>query len=455
MSASYDVLIVGARCAGASLAAHLGRRGASVAVVEASPLASDQPMSTHLVQPPGMDELDRLGVGGRVREQTPALSAARFFVDGAEMRLPYAPDRPAHCLSRQKLDGLLQEAAAAAGADLQPRSRVVGLIRDAGGRVRGVEVRRESGRVDRVHAELVVGADGRSSSVAKLVGAREYLGYDGARASYWAYWPKPCGVETSSLFNVAEQDRSHVLFPTDGDRVLIASAPPMSHAARWRGRHEAAYVEEVRACRPLAPFVEGNAPLGRVRVFAKPRYFFRVAAGPGWALAGDAGHHKEFVIGLGISDALRDASSLASAISVGTDDALESYWRRRDASRIQLYRWGQELGQDDHVTALERLIASRAGVSFDGSDRFARVVDGTLPPSELFPARLVLGSLASASLRGNVRPIGPLAVSLRRAIRARAERRGFERLVPGRSLGVRPQLFDPWSRASRCAAAMG
>ena len=199
---------VGARCAGASLAAHLGRAGVSVALLDAAALPSDQPMSTHLVQPRGTDELDRLGVGDRARAISPALAAARFDFDGREMILRYGSGRAAHCLRRNKLDQMLQEAAVAAGADLQPDSRVVALARDVRGRVVGADVRRKGGRLDRLVAGLVVGADGRRSTVARLVGAEEYLGYDGRRAAYWAYWRRPPTWDPGLLYSGFHDEHS-------------------------------------------------------------------------------------------------------------------------------------------------------------------------------------------------------------------------------------------------------
>jgi len=183
--------------------------------------------------------------------------------------------------------------------DLQPESRVVDLLHGTGGRVSGVEVRRKNGRRDRIAAGLVIGADGRHSTVARLVAALEYLGYDGPRASYWAYWQRPHAWDAGTLYNEFEGEHSRVLFPTDEDHVLVATVPISARARTWRHDPSAAYLADVRSSRTLGPLFGEARPLGRVRVLAKTRYFFRAAAGPGWALAGDAGHHKEFVIGLG------------------------------------------------------------------------------------------------------------------------------------------------------------
>jgi flavin-dependent dehydrogenase len=69
----------------------------------------------------------------------------------------------------------------------------------------------------------------------------------------------------------------------------------------------------------------------------------RQAHGPGWALVGDAGYHRDAITGHGISDAFRDAELLARALdrALGdrTDetDALASYQRQRDAWLRETY----------------------------------------------------------------------------------------------------------------------
>jgi menaquinone-9 beta-reductase len=58
---SFDVVVVGARCAGSPLAVMLARRGLSVCVVERARFPSETP-STHMIQPCGVRILDELGV---------------------------------------------------------------------------------------------------------------------------------------------------------------------------------------------------------------------------------------------------------------------------------------------------------------------------------------------------------------------------------------------------------
>lgn len=61
MTERYDVVVVGARCAGATLAFHLARAGQSVALVDRAHFPSDT-LSTHFFQTPGVASLERMGL---------------------------------------------------------------------------------------------------------------------------------------------------------------------------------------------------------------------------------------------------------------------------------------------------------------------------------------------------------------------------------------------------------
>ena len=58
--------------------------------------------------------------------------------------------------------------------------------------------------------------------------------------------------------------------------------------------------------------------------------FFRKPYGPGWALVGDAGYHKDPYLAQGFSDAFRDAQLLADAI----DAALAGYEAQHNIQRV-------------------------------------------------------------------------------------------------------------------------
>jgi flavin-dependent dehydrogenase len=440
-SSRVDVAIVGARCAGAALAQRLAYAGLSVAVLDAAKLPSDQPTSTHLIQPPGMDELDDLGVGAPVRESSPPLNGVRLSYDGHAVWFPYREGRVAHCLRRERLDGLLHRAAADAGAELRDQSKVVELISSETGNVHGVVVQRHGRPKERLFADLVVGADGRNSTVAKLVGAGEYLGYDGPRSVYWAYWKRPSGWSPHEFHNDFEQRSARVIFPTDEDQLLIATVPPIEQARSWRSDHAAAYLADIRSYEPVCSHLGDGVPVGRVRGVLKPRYFFRVSAGKGWTLIGDAGHHKEFVLGLGITDALRDAHGLAEAILAGSGSGeIERRWRRRDVERVEMFRWGQELGRAEPAHAMQRLMAARVPSSPKLQYRFGDLIDGRLSPYDFIPPATAVRWAAIAALHGHTEVFAPLIGTARRRASARGERRRFKRQLrrSGRQVSETP-----------------
>ena len=96
----YDVIIVGARCAGATLAIYLARQGASVLVLDRDPLPSDQVLSTHVVHAPGMDVLDEVGVGDAVRAVAPAMRVVRLRKNDGIVDVEMPRGREEYCPRR-------------------------------------------------------------------------------------------------------------------------------------------------------------------------------------------------------------------------------------------------------------------------------------------------------------------------------------------------------------------
>ncbi|TMQ71779.1 MAG: NAD(P)/FAD-dependent oxidoreductase, partial [Candidatus Eisenbacteria bacterium] len=126
---------------------------------------SDHVLSTHSISPPGMDVLDEAGVGEAVRSVTPASHFVRLNIDGELLDWILPEHRGLYCPRRKRLDGLLQQTAMGAGAQLLDRTRVTSLVQNDG-RVHGVRAIVD-GRERTLKAGLVVGADGRQSTVAR------------------------------------------------------------------------------------------------------------------------------------------------------------------------------------------------------------------------------------------------------------------------------------------------
>jgi flavin-dependent dehydrogenase len=435
MTASdFDTIVVGARVAGAPLATLLARGGQQVLLLDADELPSDQPMSTHFVQPIGMDWLDELGVGARIRTLTPATRRLRFELLGHGLTIPFTGGRAGCCIRRSVIDPVLQEAAVAAGAELRDRTEVVGLVRE-GDRVVGVEAR-SGDRTEALRARVVVGADGRNSTVAKLAGAKEYHGYDNTRFSYWGYWPAtkawteaPERAEFDALIEFGADRTVRFAFPCDGGLLMLSVAPELSALESYRGNHTAAFVETLRAGRHTRPLVEDNQPVAPIYGFKKLRFFFRDAAGPGFALVGDAGLHKDPTPGIGMTDALRDARNLARAILEGGDKALRRYHLQRDLDSLELFHFAKDLGDPSYINPLNELVFERAKTAPKIAERLALSIDRAISPQAAVPVRDVIGWTLGALLRGRFSVLPPFfATGKRNGELAKLRAQATERL---------------------------
>ena len=401
----YSVIIVGARCAGATLAIYLARAGLSVLLLDKDELPGDQVLSTHTIHPPGIDILDEVGIGNAIREVCPASRTMRLNKNGSSADIIHADGRAEYCPRRKRLDGLLQAAALKEGVELLDRTRLIKLETE-NGRVTGVRaINLNAGKELVFRADFVVGADGRHSSVAQMVEAEEYLAYDAPRAMYWAYWDAPEIWKTDSRYPFGMYQGNtfgdvRVIFQTDYDQLLIGSLPPIEKAKNWRSDPLASLIADLSSDPLIAPLIEGAKPDGKVRGTVKERYFFRKGVGPGWALVGDAGHHKEFVIGDGITEALIQAKHLSKAILEGSDIALIKWWRARDVEAMPLFYFGQDEGSLKPPGHLDSLVLKHVDKEPELKKKFALVMEHKLSPFDSIPASSVMKWVMGDVFRG-------------------------------------------------------
>jgi flavin-dependent dehydrogenase len=424
---TWDAIVVGARCAGAPLARFLALAGKRVLVLDAAQMPSDVPLSTHFIHPYGMTVLDELGIGDRVRAIAPPVTTFAQGVGPHVVRFQFPLG--GCCPRRIDLDALLVDAAREAGAEVRLQHRVVELVRD-GERVAGVIAEQPDGTRSELRAGVVVGADGRSSTIAELVGAEEYFGYDNPRGAYWAYYPRPSWYAddpsyAGASFLCFDRDLLRIAFPTNRDQILMAVGFPIEQAASWKADPRAKLEAELRGDPHFGRMIEGAEPLGKMIGILKARFFFRRAAGPGWALVGDAGLHKDPTPGLGISDALRDARSLSRAIVEGGDRALERYWRQRDVDSFELYNFARDMGEIAYNNPLNQVVFAKLAVSTALHSRIVDVIDRKLSPYEAFKPTEVMRWTLGALVRGRFGVLPPFFRAARRqaAIKRELERR--------------------------------
>ncbi|HSG47900.1 MAG TPA: NAD(P)/FAD-dependent oxidoreductase [Longimicrobiales bacterium] len=329
----YDVIVAGARCAGASTALLLARQGARVLVVDPLPRGRDT-LSTHALMRGGVLQLHRWGLLDGVRASgAPRITATTFDYGDEVITVPIKEKDGVDALMaprRTHLDALLAAAAEDAGAEVIHGLSLVSLSRDRGGRVDGAWILERDREAFRISADLVVGADGVRSRTARLAGAEIQFEGSHATASMYGYWP---GLPDHEYRWSFRPGMGAGIIPThQGEACVFVSVPPASLARAGRRGLEDLFAAQLHAADPaLADRIPHARRSGPLRAFPGRPGFLRRAFGPGWALVGDAGYFRDPLTAHGISDALRDAELLARAVFRGTPEALRDYQDARDA----------------------------------------------------------------------------------------------------------------------------
>lgn len=399
--AGPDVVIVGGRCAGASLAIQLARSGASVCVVDRARFPSDV-LSTHGIQPSGVLALNRLGVREQVEATTVPIVRAEIALGAASGAVDDVTEllgAPMLNVRRCTLDQILLDAAAAAGADVRPETNVRELIRD-GDRITGI--RTSAGDIE---AAIVVGADGSRSTVARLVDAEEYAVTAPPRLFVWGYFDG-VAIDGAATVWVGKPDAHGFLAsPTDAGLFMAAATFDMARKADVLVDREQAFRTALREWPELEAVVAGGTLQGPLRAMANWRGFFRRSAGPGWALVGDAGHFKDPTPGQGIADAFRQSERLASAILDGLggrvpiDEALTRWWHWRDADAWEMYWFAHDIGAAGRTAPLTREVQESIVRSPRMRQRLIRVLNHEVSPAAVATTGLVAGAFARSLAR--------------------------------------------------------
>lgn len=398
----YDVIVVGGRCAGSPLAMLLAERGHRVLVLDRATFPSDR-LSTHYVQPSGLARLRRWGLLDRLAATgCPPITEARWWFDD-EVVTGFAPPldgiRYAFAPRRTVLDDLLIRAAAERGAEVREGFTVRELVRD-GERVTGVRGRCSGGPEETLSARVVIGADGRQSMVARSVGAPVYDARPAFTVVYYTYWR---GLDEDRRHRnevFIHGDKQIGVIPTHDGAYLIQAARPHALAEEYRADIAGTYHRSIEEAAPrLAEELRTRGTqVERFAGTAALENFYRKPYGPGWVLTGDAAFHKDPLTGQGISDAWRDADSLAGTLDAvlrgarDWDEALGAHERRRNAETAMLYEFTCEAASfelDPMTRQLVRVLAS----SPPHADRFFGMIAGAVPPEDFFSPDSLLDML--------------------------------------------------------------
>jgi flavin-dependent dehydrogenase len=349
MGTDRDVVVVGARCAGAATAMLLAQRGHRVLMVDRARFPSEVPQG-HFIHRHGPQRLQRWGLLDPILAGCPPITTLTTdFGDFPLVARDLSVDGvPWGCGPRRRvLDQLLVNAAVNAGAELCEGFVVEDVLRD-GDAVAGVRGRTGRAALE-VRARLTIGADGRRSRVASTVGAATSAELGPLTCCYFSYWS---GLAEPGLeYHILKERRAVFAFPTSEGLYAVFIFFPIEEFAQVRADIEGSFRAVFRRMGRIGQLLLEARREERYYGTADLPNFIRVPFGPGWALVGDAGCHKDPYQALGICDALRDAELLADAAHAALSgelpplDALAGYQERRDRATRPDYEENIELAR--------------------------------------------------------------------------------------------------------------
>lgn len=339
-SRDFDVVIVGASLAGCTTAILLARAGASVALVEKQPDPSAfKRMCTHHIQPSAVPTLERLGLlepmvaAGAVRSHTHIWTRWGWMTVPPELRI-----EPGINLRRETLDPIVREMAGATpGVELMLGRSAQHLVCDREG-ICGVLIRDRDGQETALHAQLVVGADGRDSQIAEMAGLAGRKRKHG-RFYYGAYFedPSPSRLQNTQLWLLNPHWVAR--FPTDAGLTLYSVMPTKDRLPEFKRDPAAAlisFIAGIPEAPPIRELRQASKVFGKLDIPDR----VRKPIAPGVALVGDAALALDPEWGVGCSWAFQSGEWLTDSIAPALRGE-ETVWqglrryRRRHAGEVR------------------------------------------------------------------------------------------------------------------------
>jgi flavin-dependent dehydrogenase len=395
MVTDYDVIVVGARCAGSPTAMLLARKGYRVLVADRATFPSDT-LSTHMIHAPGIAALRRWGLLDAVTA-TGCPPVETYSFDFGPFTIAGTPGT-AYAPRRTVLDKILVDAAADAGAEVRESFTVEDVVVEDG-TVVGIRGHGEDGTTVFERARVVIGADGRNSHVAKTVRPEHYNDKPMLQWSYYTYWS---GFPVDGFEIVIRPDRGWAALPTNDGLTLLVVGWPYAESRAYKADVEANYLKTLELAPAVAERVQAATREARFAGGAVPN-FFRKPFGAGWVLVGDAGYNKDPITAQGISDAFRDAELCATALDETFnggrpfDEAMSQYQLTRDAEVLPIYEFTTQLATlEAPPLEMQQLLGAVHG-NREAMDAFAGITAGTVSPVDFFDPEHIGGIMGAAA----------------------------------------------------------
>ncbi|MGW7264881.1 NAD(P)/FAD-dependent oxidoreductase [Streptomyces sp. NPDC054842] len=375
----YDVIVIGARCAGSPTAMLFARQGYRVLLLEKAQFPQDT-LSSHYIHMQGMALLKRWGLLDALRDAG-CRPITRQSYEGPGVRIdgfsePLEGLHHTYAPRRYVLDPILAEGAVAAGVEFRQSCQVKDLVWEDD-RVVGVRYSTPGGTETEDRARLVVGADGMRSVVARKAGAPNVIEHPRVTCTYYSYW-----ADVPSHFELYERPGRWIgVIPTNDDLTLLMTYFPQEEYNDVRKGVEPFYLDSFRTTAPeLYERMAAGRRVEQLYGTGHQENYFRKAYGPGWVLVGDAVNHKDSITARGITEAFVQAQSLTGHIGENLHDdaalrtALRRYENDLSGEALSQYQGAlnvAELKPQGRVEMLQKLVGHQEHI-----DRYFSTLSG-------------------------------------------------------------------------------
>jgi 2-polyprenyl-6-methoxyphenol hydroxylase-like FAD-dependent oxidoreductase len=404
MPEQTDVVIAGGSVAGCALAALLGRQGINVTVLEKSPKPEHyKVVCSHFIQAGATPVLQRLGIDATMERAGALRNGLDVWTAAGWYAMP--DDGYGYNLRREKLDPMLRELAARTpNVEVRQGVTVDAVARDAAGRPCGLRGHTPGGEEVAVDAKVVVGADGRGSSIARLANIPGRVLPHG-RFGYMGYY-EGLALQSAPGHSQMWLTGRDVLycFPNDDGVTVAALFLHKDRLPEFKADKEAAFLKAFAAL-DRAPDLPGARRVGPMIGKLDLPNVRRPAARPGIAFVGDAAQASDPVWGVGVGFALQSAAwladELAGALTAGADPdpALERYRRKHRRGLALHHMQTSDFARGREMNVMERAMHRAATRDPQTAAMMADVAARAEPLDRIMKPRRMVRALAIGATR--------------------------------------------------------
>jgi flavin-dependent dehydrogenase len=387
----------------------MARRGYRVLLVDRNTFPSDA-ISTQWIWPPGLSCLKRWGLLDRLLE-TGCPPWEECLVDLEDFqftgRLPAVGGICQMAAPRRMLlDKLLVDAAVEAGVEMREAFTVTGLTSN-NGRITGIRGHARGGAEVEESARIVIGADGKNSLVAQLVGAEKYNVKPVLTCWYYLYLAH---VPAHMPGSHPREGCAIVNAPTHDGLVIVGGCFPRRDFEMIKSNPEQHIWKALDRVPDLAELCRQGKRVDKIMGSGDLPNFFRKPYGDGWALVGDSGYNKDPIGAQGISDAfvsvqmLVDAFDAVSFGSKSMQEAMAEYQKRRDEHFMPMYNLNAMHAHMERPSPETKALFQALRHDPVETARFLGTIGGTFPINEFYaPANIQ--RIVESNAAFNARPM--------------------------------------------------